>query len=173
MVDAIHGSDDQIAGQRFTRLVALLAEDETGAIRVESNLGFGTPDDELPDSTVLLIGGEIIEAAGREDGPSTFKFTSLTRGARGTTAKRHPIGTLVFDLSGNTSDLEHLRRGFLVNFALGADLDVVGRNLGLHKCPGLTDDQWREIIRTMAYLPKQPPSAFDAALTALLGAGNF
>jgi hypothetical protein len=172
MLDAIQGSDDEIAGQRMTRLVDVLEEVETTDIAVESTLGFGETTDGTG-AAKFLVGGEIVEATSRIDGPANFKFIGLTRGVDNTKVRLHPVGTLVFDLSENTSALHHARRGLFVDTALGTDLDVVGRNLGLTKCPGLTDAQWRAIIKAVAYLPKQPIDAFERALTALLGAGNF
>jgi hypothetical protein len=157
---------------RMTRLVGILEETDTLHMKVESTLGFGETADGTGDAK-LLVGGEIIEATGRVDGPGNFRFTGLSRGLEGTAAKLHPISTLVFDLGGNQSALDHTRRGFFVDTAIGTDLDVIGRNLGLKKCPGITDAQWRAIIKAVAYLPKQTIDAFEKALTALLGAGNY
>jgi hypothetical protein len=172
ILDAIHGSDDQVAGMRMTRLLEVLEEVETTDMLVESTLEFGENTDGASDAR-LLVGGEIIEANGRVNGPGNFKFISLTRGLEGTTITAHPPGTLVFDLSGNRSGLDRVRRGFFVDTATGTDLDVLGRNLGLKKCVGLSDAQWREIIREVAYLPKGTIDAFNKALTALVGADNY
>jgi hypothetical protein len=166
MLDAIHGEDDELAGMRMTRLTSVLAEGEINDLFVESTLGFG----ELVDgagSAKLLVGGEIITAANRVDGPANFKFWDLQRGLEGSQAIAHPVGTLIFDLSENASAFDHAKRGFFVDTALGTDLDVVGRNLGLKKCPGITDAQWRAIIKAVAYLPKQTIDAFNKALLAL------
>ncbi len=173
MLDAIHGSDDQFGGMRMTRLIEpLLAADVSGA-QVESTLGFGF-ETEGDDDAKLLIGGEVLMAETRIDGPANFRFGTLTRGLDGTVVPTvHPPGTLVFDLSRNTSGIDHVRRGLFVETAIGPDLNVIGRNLGLKKCPGLTDAQWREIIKVVAYLPKQTIDAFNRALVALLGEGNF
>lgn len=172
IIDAIHGSDDKIAGQRMTRVVETFLDSELDAITVESTLGFGEENDDLNDA-LLLVGGEIVYATARVEGPGIFRFCNLTRGMESTEVKTHPIGTLVFDLSGNTSALDLARRGFMVDTAVGSDLDVIGRNLGLDKCPGITDAQWRAVIKAVAYLPKQPIDAFNQALTALVGEGNY
>jgi len=172
ILDAIHGSDDQIGGMRMTRLLEPLLVADVSGMQVESTLGFGSETEGSADAK-LLVGGEIITATTRLDGPANFRFGGLARGLEGSTAKLHPPGTLVFDLSKNQSAIDHATRGLFVATALGADLDVIGRNLGLKKCAGLTDDQWRAIIQAVAYLPKQAIDAFERALTALLGAGNF
>jgi hypothetical protein len=167
MLDAIHKIDDRIGGQAVTRLTQALAIDEVDCAFVESTINFGEYTDGTTNSR-FLINGEIID--GRQRNTTTpFLFGGLTRGVLNTEPKLHPEGSLVFDLSQNASDLDHLRRGFLVNFALGADLDTIGRNLGLVKCPGITDEQWRAIIKGVAYLPKQTIDAFNQALLAALG----
>jgi len=171
ILDAVFGSDEQIGGKPVTRLLSVLTDTELAEMVVESTIGFGENNDGLNDAK-LLLGGEIVLASGRTIA-DPFKFTGLTRAQNSTTAKNHSIGTLVFDLSRNASGMDHLRRGFLIDTALGSDLDVIGRNLGLEKCPGITDAQWRAIIKAVAYLPKQTRDAFDKALEALVGAGNF
>jgi hypothetical protein len=171
VLDAVLGSDDQIAGQRFTRLSSPLAEGETADMFVESTLGFGEETDGTSDAR-LLVGGEIVAATGRT-AADPFKFTGLTRGEEATTDKLHPVGEVVWDLSQNATALDRVRRGILVRTAVGEDLDVVGRNLGLRKCPGITESEWREIIKAVAYVPKQTLDAMDRALTALLGSGNY
>lgn len=169
ILDAIFREDDRIAGQRITRVVETIIEGELVYIVVESTNGFGENTDGTSDAR-LLIGGEIIEAAGRD----RTRFTTLTRGVDETKIPPfHTVGSLVFDLSGNKSAVDLLRRGFSVNTAVGADLDVIGANLGLTKCVGLDEETWRELIKVLAYLPKQTLDAFYRALTALLGVGNF
>jgi len=165
MLDAIHKEDDRIGGQAVTRLTEVVTIGEGACIPVESTIGFGEYTDDAGDARIL-INGEIIEAAERNV-TTPFGFGNLTRGALGTEAQQHPNGSLVFDLSRNTSAVDLVRRGILVNFALGADLDVIGRNLGLIKCAGLDEDAWRRIIKAVAYLPKTTVDAFNQALFAL------
>ncbi len=169
LVDGIVGEDERIAGKAFSRLTVVLNEADTTSATVESTLGFGEWDDGAADA-LLLINGEILYVTGRTD---PFVFTGLSRGFLDTEAQTHPVGTLVYDLSENTSALDHVRRGFLVDFAVGEDLDVIGRNLGLTKCVGITEDEWRAIIKAIAYLPKSTSDAFVAALDALWGSGNY
>ena len=165
VIDAIMGNDEQIGGMPFTRLTAQLSATETATATVESTVGFGEWDDGTGDR-VLLVGAELIYATAAG---STTTFTTLTRGYKNTEAVVHEPGTLVFDFSQNTSALDHVRRGMLVDFAVGEDLDTIGRNLGLNRCPGLTEDEWRDIIRNVAYLPKGTTNAFEVALDVLWG----
>ncbi len=168
MLDAVHGSDEKIGGQAVTRLRTALFEGAT-EILVESTIGFGEFVEATPRARIV-VGGELIDCDTRD----LVSFSGLTRGIQSTkVASRYPAGTIVYDLSENTSALDLARRGFFVNFALGSDLDVVGRNLGLVKCVALDDATWRDIIRNVAYLAKQPLSAILIAMNALQGPGNF
>lgn len=168
MLDAIQGSDEQIGGKAVTQLTTPLM-DTDAVINVVSTIGFGEFKDGLNNAR-LIVGGEIISATGRTD----TTFTGLTRGVDNTKIKsNYQVNTVVFDFAENSSALDLTKRGFLVDFAIGPDLDVIGRNLGLIKCPGLDDDQWRDIIKRVAYSAKQTPVAFQEALLALLGAGQF
>jgi len=168
VVDAIHGQDEQIAGQHVTNLTAGLDASDV-EINVVSTIGFGEDTDGAGDARII-IDGEIIYASGRTD----TKFTGLTRGVDNSKIKdRYPQGELVTDWSRNMSALDIVRRGFLVRYAIGPDLDVIGRNLGLKKCPGWTDSIWRDIIEEIAYAPKQIIPIMHEAMTIVFGAGNF
>lgn len=168
VLDAIMGSDDKIGGRRFTQLSSALDKDEVSTASVISTLGFGEYTDAASDARVL-INGEIIYCSGRTD----TAFTGLTRGVRTSTVQTHPEGSVVWDFSVNASEIDRLRRGFWSNFASGTDLDVIGRNLGLKKCPGIGQEQWRSVIQDVAYVPKSVIPSFYWALDALLGPGNY
>lgn len=161
ILDAILGEDDRIGGVSVTRLTTPLTDDGL-TVNVESTLNFAEFMDGAADA-MFIVGGEIIQASTRTD----TTFTGLTRGLQGSGARFHPQGTLVYDFAQNRTALDHVRRGFLLRFASGVDLDVIGRNLGVPKCPGLTDDQWRAIIQLTAYMPKQPLSTFDQILNVI------
>lgn len=167
MLDAIMGQVDLAAGRSVTKLTTGLSESDTASMSVESTLRFGEQNDGASDAR-LLVNGEIIYASGRTSS-APFEFTGLTRGAEGTDAADHPIGTLVVDLSENRTALDLVRRGFLVDYAVGRDLDIIARNLGMKKCPSIDDETWRRIIKAVAYLPKTTVEAFDLALEALTG----
>lgn len=168
LLDGIIGEDERLAGRRFTRLTAQLADTETATATVETTVGFGEWEDGANDA-LLLVGGELVYATGR----TGTTFTTLTRGYGDTDAQTHPPATLVYDYSQNVSALDLVRRGFLVDYAIGDDLNVIGRNLGLTRCTGLTDDQYREIIKALAYGYKSTTQAFEAVLDILWGAGNY
>jgi len=155
ILDAIYGSDEAMAGIPVTRLTTPLLSDELAVANVETTVRFGELHDGLNDAR-LIIGGEIIEATGR----TNTTFTGFTRGLEGSTPKFHQIGTIVYDYSKNSSALGRVWRGIMLNFAGGRDLDVIGRNLGLARCLGLTDDQYRQIIELVAYGPRQPLDMF-------------
>jgi hypothetical protein len=176
-LDAIFKEDDRIGGRAVTRLTAALPADDVSGVLVESTIGFGEWVDHEIDpagagSARLLINGEIITAATRRS-RYPFQFETLTRAVSNTEAKLHPAGSIVYDLSHNTSAIDHLRRGFLVEYAIGEDLEIIARNLGLHRCPGMSQETLRRVIKAVAYLPKQTVHAFREALTALLDSSNF
>lgn len=162
MIDAIGGELNKLAGRSITRLAQPLAIDETATMEVESTLRFG----DSGGTYRLLINGELIIATAASSS-APYQFTTLTRGSEYTVAKAHPAGAIVTDLSENTSAIHHARRGLFVRTAVEEDLDVIARNLGLPKCPGLTEEQWRRIIIAVSYLPKQPIDAFKRALMAI------
>lgn len=164
-LDAIHKEDDRIGGRAVTRLTATLTADEVDCMEVESTINFGEYTDGTGNAR-LLVGGELIDAAER-NANVPFGFGLLTRGLEATEVKTHPPGTLVFDLSRNTSAVDLVRRGFLVNFAVGEDLEIIARNLGLERCPGVGQEQLRRIIKAIAYYPKNIRQAFVEALQAL------
>lgn len=160
ILDATHGEDDRIGGRPVTQLTAPLTEDGTTAV-VESTVGFQPYRAIAPTVGRLLVGDEVVEGVIGDS-----QFTSLQRALEGSTAKLHPVGTLVYDYSGNASALGRVRRGLFVDFAESRDLNVLGRNLGLRRCPGLTDEQWRRLTKVMGYLPKQPIDAYEQVLDA-------
>lgn len=166
MLDAIFKEDDRIGGRGVTKLTAELNAEEIFCMEVESTIGFGENNDGTTDARVL-VGGEIIECTSRNSN-DPFLFSGLTRGLENTEVGTYPPGTLVFDLSRNSAAIDHLRRGFFVDTAVGEDLRIIGRNLGIDLCPGLTEEQLRRIIKAIAYLPKQTVHAFDETLFALL-----
>ena len=165
VLDAIFKEDNRIGGQAVTRLRDQLDESTTDCMEVVSTIGFGEYTDG-EDNARVLVGGEVIDCASRNSAVP-FGFETLTRGVGNTEVKTHPAGTLVYDLSRNTSAIDLVRRGVLVNFAVGEDLETIARNLGLERCIGVSQEQLRRIIKAVAYLPKQTNEAFRQALLAL------
>jgi len=169
ILDAVFGEIDQAGGRAAARLTAPLTVSETGTMSVDSTLRFGEDVDGAAVAR-LLINGEIITATGRT-AVAPFTFTGLTRGVDGTVAIGHPTGGIILDLARNSSAVDHVRRGLFVDTAQGADLDVIGRNLGLYKCPGVDQETWRRLIKVLAYLPKNTIDAFERVLEALVPGG--
>lgn len=168
ILDAIFGQADAYAGQSITELTTPLAIDEVATMNVASTIRFGVNTDGT-NVALLLVGGEVILATGR----TLTSFTTLTRGVQTTQPRTHPPGTLVYDLTRNRTAIDLVRRGLFVGTARLEDLDVIGRNLGLHKCPGLDEETWRSLIQVMAYLPNQPIDAFKRVLDVFPGIGNY
>lgn len=168
--DAVGGQVDQLAGRSFSRLVAPLSATDTASLQVESTIGFGERVDGAGDA-LLLVNGELISATGRTTS-APFTFTTLARAVDNTKAKAHPAGSLVVDVSGNRSAIDLARRGFLVRTATDADLDIIGRNLGLHRCSGVATEPWRRLIQAIAFAPKGVIDVFEEALTALYGSSS-
>ena len=168
ILEAVHGEDDRIGGQTLTKLRAPLTSTNTTSMAVESAIGFGYLTD---DTTIakLAVNGEIIQATGRVFAPGAMTFTGLTRGVDNSKVQAHAAGSIVYDVSGNRTAMDLVKRGFFVDTARLSDLDIVGHNLGLHRCNGLTEEQWRRIIKAVAYLPKQPVDAFRKILEAYYG----
>lgn len=162
LIDAVHGEDNRIAGGALSLLSSAISE-SAASIPVETTIGFGEFSGDGAGDALFAVGDEVVYATGR----TLSSFTGCSRGARNTAAAVHGQGARVVDLARNTSALDLVRRGLLVSTAVGGDLDVVGRNLGLHRCPGLSQEQWRAEIKAVAYLPKQPVAALRAALDAV------
>jgi hypothetical protein len=168
LLDAIHGQDEKIGGRRVTNLTMSLFKDDTEA-HVISTVGFGEFTDGASDAQ-FVVGGEVIRASGRTD----TKFTGLTRGVGNTKIPdAHRGGLEVLDWARNSSAIDLVWRGFLSRFAVGWDLDIIGRNLGLQKCTGWSDAIWRQIIQEVAYAGKQPIPLFHDVMEILVGSGNF
>lgn len=165
ILEAIHGEDNRIAGRAITQLTAQLSSTEAATMVVRSTIGFGQLFDGSPGARVM-IDDEIIDATGRTEVTGNMTFTTLTRGVFGTKVRAHAPGAIVYDLSDNTSARGQARRGFLLRYAQDSDLDVIGRNLGLHKCPGLDQETWRRVIQAIAWLPKNTEHAFEHVLRA-------
>lgn len=88
--------------------------------------------------------------------------------------RRHTIEATVVNLNRELSDLDLVRRAILVNYAEGEDLNALGRNLGVNRLASIAeDDQFRDLIKALAYSPKGTLLGLRLALDALVGAGNY
>lgn len=85
-------------------------------------------------------------------------------------SKQHKSLALVSDYSKAKSALDIYRRSFLVAYATGKDLDIIGRNLGVERPPELIDDDvYRKLISAVAYAPRGTIFAMEQVLDVLLG----
>lgn len=71
------------------------------------------------------------------------------------------------------SGVDAFWRSILLDRASGADLDVIGTNIGVLRPPAIGDDLYREIIKLVAYSPRGTTQVIRNVLTAVAGVGNF
>lgn len=91
-----------------------------------------------------------------------------------TVPKVFESGTEVVDYTRIYSGVDKMRRSFLVDFAGGVDLDIVGQNLGVPRPPQLADDEkYRKLIKALAYVPRGTIWVMELVLRAIFGEGNF
>lgn len=129
---------------------------------------------EWPSVGTIALDGVVYSYAGK----TSTSFTGITHEAGGATvagsAMAHRDETTVTDISKQWSALDLLRRATLVNYAEGADLDAVGRNLGVDHVRLFTSDaQYRAVIKALAYNPRGTMFGLELALDALVGTGNY
>ncbi|UCG52076.1 MAG: hypothetical protein JSW58_00540 [Candidatus Latescibacterota bacterium] len=163
---AIGEADNEIGGLYMTRLTAVVAATDT-TFPVESTLDW-------EDEGMLGLDGIVYHYTGK----TIDSFTGITHiaaeaevaGAR----IQHRIDSTVVDLNRSRSALDLLRRAFLVDYAEGDDLAVIGRNLAVPKQPIFEDDdQYRAVIKAVAYSPKGTIYGLELALDAFVGPGNY
>jgi hypothetical protein len=86
----------------------------------------------------------------------------------------HAIGAPVSDAGRAYSAVDRIRASTFVGTATGADLDIVGRNLGVPRQGSVTDDDhYRAIIQAIAYSPRGTVYALELALNAMVGQGQY
>lgn len=163
---AIAESDNEINGFVMTRLVGAHVAGSTTII-VESTLDW-------PDTGKVGVGGIAYYYSGK----TSISFTGITHIAAGSStagiAVDYRADTPVIDISGQRSAIELLKRAFWVDYAEGEDINVIGRNLGVLRRPVFgDDDQFRQVIKNMAYCPKGTVQGIELAMDALVGAGNY
>ncbi|MHC4686100.1 MAG: hypothetical protein ACYTEW_17545 [Planctomycetota bacterium] len=79
----------------------------------------------------------------------------------------HRENTEVLDGSQSFSDIDKLRRSFLVEYATEEELDRIGRNLAVIRPRYLEDEIFRELIKVISYLPKATIYGIELVLEAL------
>lgn len=165
-IGAIAEEDNEMGGFRITRLTSLHPAGST-VLSVESTLDW-------PDSGKVGLEGIAYYYTGK----TSTSFTGITHLANGVsqagTAAIHKYNSSVVDASLQQSALERLRRSLFVEYAEEEDLNVIGRNLGVFRLPIFgDDDQYREIIKLMAYCPKGTIQGIRFAMNGLVGDGNY
>lgn len=163
---AVGGSDNEIGGLNQTRVTQVATTGAT-TLNVENVLGW-------PDSGKIKVGG-VIYAYGSRTSQTIDDITHIFGGVvQVGTFKDHEIKEAVTDITGAVSAIEQVRRAMIVDYAEAEDLNALGRNLGVLRLPFLTgDDQYRDIIKALAYNPRGTRYGLDLALTAMVGAGNY
>lgn len=156
----------EVGGFRMTRLVSPVTKDDL-AFYVESTLNWPEEGQFGLDGVKYTYTSKILTAL--------YGIKHIAAGATVAGAvTNHRNESAVVDLSREWSGIDLLRRAFLVNYAEGDDLNVLGRNLGVNRPPIFTDDdQFRAVIKAVAYNPKGTVLGLELALEALVGVGNY
>lgn len=166
VVESITSINEELAGFAQTRLSSVVTTGDV-VFPVESVVDW-------PSSGKALVFGTLYSYASRTD--VTLEGITHTDGETVFVGAKVDIRieATVTDFSQNRSAIDLLRRATLVNFAEGADLSTVGRNLGVLRRPDIADDEvFRAIIKALAYSPKGTVFGLELFLTAAVGAGNF
>lgn len=153
-------------GRRSTRLLNNVAAGAT-TFAVEYSYDW-------PTSGTISIDGVVYHYTANNDGSfgGIYYVSSGTEIAGALHA--HLAYAEVLDVSQSYSALDLVRQAFLVNYAEGDDLSALGRNLGVLRLTGLkSDDQFRNIVKALAYNPKGTIYGIKIALDAMVGAGNY
>lgn len=111
-------------------------------------------------------------------GITATSFTGVSHVAGGATvigsAMVHRDETIVADITREWSALDLIRRNMLVNHAEDKYLSNLGRNLAVPRIPLFeSDDQYRDVIKALAYNPRGTMFGLELAMDALVGAGNY
>jgi len=162
---AIGEADNEIGGLYLTRLIEVVNAG-VAVFPVETTEDWGSTGSFAVDGIVYYYTGKTEQS-----------FTGVTHIAGGSStvgaAIDHRIESAVVDISRTRSSLDELRRAMLVDYAEGEDLSVIGRNLAVNRLPVVADDdQFRELIKVLAYNPKGTVLGITLVLEALMGAGN-
>ena len=159
-------SDNLIGGTFYTRLTALVPVGGT-TFHVESTKDWATIGKFAVDGVVYHYTGK-----------TNLTFTGITYVYGGTSVpgayKIHSKNSPVLDLNRDRTALENVRRATLIDYAEGEDLNAIGRRLSVPRLPYLlTDDDFREVVKAIAYNPRGTLYGLELALDALVGAGNY
>jgi hypothetical protein len=150
------------AGFLMTRVtVAALASD--ASLTVE-----GT--DRYPDSGRLALGGETVFYASKTN--TSFDGITDDAGDPGLPIDVR-VDTIVMDFTRLTTQIDNLKASFVISTADSDDLDVIGRNYGIHRPVGLDTELWRALLYIVIAIEAQTLYACEQILDVLFGAGNY
>lgn len=152
----------EMAGGLLVRTTALYTAGD-GSVTVE-----GT--DRWPSSGRLSLGGLTATYSGK----TNTSFTGLVDddGNPGV-ALDFRVGTVVADVSRSTTQMDDLRASFLVATAEDNELDILARNYGIARPPGVDDATFRLLLQSWIYLEAQTIYGLEQILDILFGAGNY
>jgi len=166
MLSVIGDEDTAIGGMYSTRLTVVANPGDT-VLQVETTMNWAP-------SGKLALGGVTYFYTGI----TATSFTGITHQDNDVSVvgvhKQHLPPSELLDLNRSRNALDAVRRAMLLDYATGDDLAVIGRNLGVMRLTFVaTDDNYRDIIKALAYNPRGTMFGLELALTALVGAGNF
>lgn len=93
-------------------------------------------------------------------------------GTTGLVAAASPQDVIV-DESMSETQLDKLRRSFLILYAEDEDLDTLGENYGVPRPRGIDDDTYRSVLRVLIATEAGTMYALEKLLDALYGGGNY
>ncbi len=138
------------------------------SIPVESTLHF-------PDTGKVVLDGRVYTYSSKT--LTTFDGITYDDGTGALTSgvvQDHQPLSHAMDFSRALSAIDQYRRSFMVDTAVGEDLDVVGRNVGVPRPSPISDDtMYRNLIKAIAYVPRGTLYAVRQALDVLIGSGNY
>lgn len=155
-----------LAGVRLGRLAAdaHVGDDQ---LVLERTLGMD------PAGTVVVDG--VTYAYGKlGDGTLGQLVVTTPQGTFFGVQREHLRNAVVVDATRDFSALDFVRRAFFVNTAIGEDLSTLGRQLGVLRAPEVADDeQYRRLIRALAYNPRTTLYGLSQALDIMVGEGQY
>jgi hypothetical protein len=163
---AIGESDTDIGGVYMTRL-RTLAPKGALTLDVENVIDW-------PLAGQILLDGVVYHYGSRTDTQLIGIFHMYAGALVAGTARDHSVQSVVADVNRSVTGMDLVRRAMLVDYAESDDLNALGRNLGVLRYPFLSgDDQFRDIIKAIAYTPRGTIYSLELALDAMIGAGNY
>lgn len=102
-----------------------------------------------------------------------LRFVVKTYADAGYLTRDHKVRAQVVLGSQGFSGLDKLRRAFLINFAEGDELDRIGRTLAVDRPRGMSDVDFRCVLKTLTYLPKGTEYGLELLLSCLYPGDDY